>query len=161
MLECLAVASAALEPYKNLIDLSLTVVIGLATLYIAVRQYRLEQAQDAREELDRRLAVYEVLQRLLVAISTSGHIPADEFNAFARIASTKRVRPLFNKRDRSYIEEIRAAVRRVHLMDLVEAGLGAEAKAKQTLKRLELVQWLVEQEKEVKNMFSRYLPAED
>src|SRR5882762_1660461 len=112
----LACFSAALDPYKNLIDLSLAVAIGVATLYIAVRQFRLERAQDDRAMLDRRLAIYEVLQGLLYAISTSGHIPADQFNAFANIASTKRVRPLFKRSDRDYIERIRASVREVHLI---------------------------------------------
>src|SRR5262245_38191774 len=156
-LEYLAAASEALQPYKNLIDLILTIAIA----YIAVRQVQLDRAQDVRAILDRRLAVYEVLQRLLFVISTSGRIPADEFNAFASTASTKRVRPLFKRRDRLYIEQIRAKVREVLTIQLLEPSLLEAQSGKQTTKRLETVTWLVQQEAEVKKMFSQYLPAED
>ena len=160
VLDCLAAASDALGRYKNLIDVSTAIIIGIAAIYIAFRQYRLGQAQDDRDTLDRRLAIYDVIQRLIFVTSRDGRVPADEFNAFANTASAKRVRPLFKKRDRRYIKQIRANVRKILLIQRLEAIVPEPQRGEQITERLQLVQWLQQQEAEVQQMFSRYL-AED
>src|SRR5439155_8141184 len=157
-LEWLARVSATLEPYKTLVELLLTVVIGSATIYVAVKQYRLEEIHARRDLWDRRMGVYDAIYRFLDIVSQSGTAQPADLKDLYDATGDWRLELLFPSKVCHYVEEIRKRAHELWTTRALEGSLPAgERQVAQTTKRLELVTWCEEQRGERKERFAKYL----
>lgn len=161
----MAALLAWLEPYKPLLDLILTLVIGGATIVIAVKQYRLEKIHERRELWDRRMAVYDAIYKFLSAVSRSGG-PVGEVDAAAFDDATGewRLELLFPAGTRTYVGEIRKKAHELWTTRALETSLPrGDAQVAQMAKRLAIVQWMEQERVGLKERFTAFLklPGKD
>ncbi len=82
----------------------LTPVIALIATYIAIQQYRIEQAKSKLERYDRRLAVYKAVHRFLSDVVQAHKVEPDDIRRLH--VDTTEAGFLFGKDIPDYIHEL-------------------------------------------------------
>jgi hypothetical protein len=106
---------------KAWIELFFSVVLSGTTLYVAWKQYALEQRREAERRWERQLSVCEDVYRFLDSTSQAGLPQLEPLATLMRVTEPMNLSFLFDERDARYLDEIRQRAHRLqgrsHVMD--------------------------------------------
>jgi hypothetical protein len=142
---------------KAWIEVLLATVIGGTTLYIAWKQYALEQRREAERRWERRLAVCEDVYRFLDSTSQAGLPQPEPLAALMRATEPMNLSFLFTERHDRYLTEIRQRAHQLWVVAAQERDTPEGPRRELTTKRLELIDWMEARRAEFKPRFQAQL----
>jgi hypothetical protein len=157
--------SWSLELVNIITQALVTVVVGAAAVYVAFRQYRLDQRQVKLEQRRARIEIHERLQPTIQAVMTllakvtQDEIPREAIAEFTQVIA--RAIPLLDdERMIDYLNTLSLNVRHLRLQQkcVVRPGLSDEEREKVDARIHDLLQSFAQQEREALSRFRDYLP---
>jgi hypothetical protein len=142
---------------KAWIELFFSVVLGVTTLYIAWKQYALEQRREAERRWERQLAVCEEVYRFLDSTSQAGLPQPEPLAGLMRATEPMNLSCLFAERHDRYLTEIRQRAHQLWVVATQEREAPEGPRKALTTKRLELIDWMEARRAEFKPRFQAQL----
>lgn len=136
---------------KSWIEVILSVVIGGATLTIALQQYWLARRREDRDLWDRQIAICETVYRFLDVTSSTARLDPTALKELNEATEPLRLQILFDESIRISLSKIRTRAHELRTTLAMEEVMPPDAGQQQfTFKRVEIIEWMEHQRAEFK-----------
>jgi hypothetical protein len=129
--------------------------IGVVTIYIAWQQWRTNRNQFRLHLFDRRIAVYDAVLDLSMRLAAKGTISKEELHQYATVI--KVVSFIFDDKLQAYCDELFKKGGQLSMAYEVMQAPSAPSYQQMVELHRDLVLWFIEQIKELKPRFERFL----